>query len=127
MCRRFVEVMIEDGREKVLRPISSRILEAWERRITPLLEREARRKPFVVQEITEWIKTMLRSHRGEMTFRALSSGLQSHEVSRVFLSVLMLATAQEVLLSPVDESGGTTEFVVKLQDDRERTMEDLDE
>jgi condensin-2 complex subunit H2 len=114
LCQQFVRMMVERGDEKVVRPSSNRILIEWERRLTPTLENELKRKPFNVEEIREWIKTTLKSHKGEMTFRCLSSGLQTHEISRVFLSVLMLANTHEVILDRTSSSMDNEEFVIKL-------------
>jgi hypothetical protein len=127
LCQQFVHMMIQLGQQRVMRPISSKVLAEWERRLTPTLEGELRRKPFNILEIREWIKSVLRSHNGEMTFAAMSSGLRPHEVSRVFVSVLMLADTQEVLLVHAGSRGGEDDFIVKLQGDRERPVEDSDD
>jgi hypothetical protein len=62
-----------------------------------------------------------------MTFRALSSGLQSFEVSQVFSSVLMLANAQESVLLQPSSTLGNGEFTVKIRTKPDSLLEESDE
>jgi hypothetical protein len=50
----------------------------------------------------------------DVAFQALCSGLERHEIPRVFLSVLMLANAGEVKLEGVREGEVNEDFIVVL-------------
>jgi hypothetical protein len=127
LCQQFVRLMVEMGQQKVMRPISSRILAEWERRLTPRLEQELKRKPFDITEIREWIKDMLRSHGGQMTFKNLASGLMAHEVSRVFLSVLVLANTMTVRIRRETREQDNKDFIVQLLKNTGVAEQDSDE
>jgi condensin-2 complex subunit H2 len=127
LCQQFVRLMVEMGQQKVMRPISSRVLAEWEQRLTPRLEQELKRKPFDITEIREWIKDMLRSHGGEMTFKNLASGLVAHEVSRVFLSVLMLANTTTVRIRQEARGQDKEDFIIQLLKDAGVAEQDSDE
>lgn len=127
LCQQFVQRMVMRGQEKVARIGSSQVLADWERKLTPILEREESMKSFDVQESMEWIKNMLRSHDNEMTFKAMTTSLKPHEVARVFLSVLMLASTQEVVVLPGNREGTTQEFAVRLKVDSALAPEAMEE
>jgi condensin-2 complex subunit H2 len=127
LCQQFVRLMVEMGQQKVMRPISSRVLAEWEQRLAPRLEQELKRKPFDITEIREWIKDMLRSHGGEMTFKNLASGLMPHEVSRVFLSVLMLANTTTVRIRQDARGQDKEDFIIQLLKDAGIAEQDSDE
>jgi hypothetical protein len=127
LCQQFVQLMIKLGEEKVVRPVGSQILAAWERRLMPRLDRELQRKPFDIQEMREWVKNVLRANKGEMTFRSMTSTLRSHEVSRAFLSTLILANSQEVVLMPIEEGVREGEFIVRLVSGGEPSLSDSDD
>jgi hypothetical protein len=86
-----------------------------------------KRKQFKVQETAEWIFTIFRAHKGKITFRALSSGLQSFEVSQVFSSVLMLGNTQESALNQPNSTVGDGEFTVKIRIKADLLLEKFDE
>jgi hypothetical protein len=120
LCRRFIEMMVEMGKQRVLKPVSSEVLEDWERKLTPKLDKEAKRKPFNVREVRQWIADVLRTSRGIVAFKALCSGLAPYEVPRVFLSVLMLANAGEVTLDGVTPGECSENFFVALNENVRR-------
>jgi hypothetical protein len=115
LCHQFVQAMIQLGRQRVLRPVSSKILEDWERKLTPRLDEELKRKPYNVREVREWIVDVLRTNRMMVTFKALCSGLPPYEIPRVFFSVLNLVNTGEVRLEGVIQGQVNANFTVILQ------------
>lgn len=114
LCHQFIQMMIATGQTKVNRTANSEMLALWERRLGPALEKEMSKKPFNVAELREMIKARLEQQDGEMTFRNLCSGSPPHEVSRIFLCLLMMANTNMIRIQQQGEIAATEDFLVKL-------------
>ena len=114
LCHQFIQMMIATGQTKVNRTANSEMLALWERRLGPALEKEMSKKPFNVAELRELIKARLEQQDGEMTFRNLCSGAPPHEVSRIFLCLLMMANTNMIKIVQQGEIAATEDFIVKL-------------
>lgn len=98
--RRMIKEMIEEGKKHIKESVESNALSQWEKKVTPVLELELQRKPFNVGECRAWILKMLVQHetngKMEISFHALTNDMDTREVSRIFLSTLMLANAGDI-------------------------------
>ena len=104
--------MVEEGRRNTITSSSVAALADWENKLIPILENEQNRKQFNINETREWILSNLELKNGEITFQNLTSGLQSHEISRVFLSSLMLVNSRNINIIRDGFSEGN--FLIKL-------------
>jgi len=115
ICKNFVMKMIEEGRRSTITSSSISALSEWERKLTPILEKEQNRKPFNISDTRDWIISLIEAKSGQITFQNLISGLQSFEVSRVFLSTLMLANTKVIEI--VRDGYPSDNFLIKLLTD----------
>ena len=112
ICKNYVLKMVEEGRRNTITSSSVAALADWENKLIPILENEQNRKQFNINETREWILSNLELKNGEITFQNLTSGLQSHEISRVFLSSLMLVNSRNINIIRDGFSEGN--FLIKL-------------
>ncbi|KAH0787172.1 condensin-2 complex subunit H2 isoform X2 [Histomonas meleagridis] len=96
LCINAIQKMIQMGKQEVVTSQVAATLSEWESKLTPVLENEKKRKPFRMDEVSQWIKDMLEAHDGQITFKQLTADLEQHEVSRIFLSTLIMANKLEL-------------------------------
>lgn len=104
LCKRFLQSMIEDGKKQTDSNETAQMLSRWEGKLGPILDLELNRKKFNVSESLDFVREMIKKFNKEITFRQLTAGLPNHEISRVFLSVLMLTNQQVVEISRENEN-----------------------
>jgi hypothetical protein len=73
--------------------------------------------------LRDWIKQVLQESNGKVTFSHLATGLRAHEISRTFLSVLMLANAGDVELSRDKSCVDKEDFTIKLLKKKEQRID----
>ena len=112
LCRNMIQKMIEMGEKKVQKTRQNKILSEWEAKIEPILENNLKKKAFSIDECEEWILDMIKSHNGKVTFDLLKSGLESHEISRIFFTTLDLANKRKLKLDDNVQTG--TNFNIEI-------------
>ncbi|EAY13466.1 hypothetical protein TVAG_206340 [Trichomonas vaginalis G3] len=123
ICRTAVLQMIEDGKKQTIASESVKKLSEWEKKISPVLENESKRRKFDITETRKWIVTMVDAKGGEATLSNLTSGLLTHEVSRVFYSSLMLANTNDINIEKTDNNTG--DFLIKLLRPKDEILKSL--
>lgn len=96
LCKSFISKMVESGERRVHKTEQNQVLSSWEKKIGPKLENDLKRPAFKIDECEEWTIDMLKSHKGSILFAELTADLENHEISRVFLAVLVLANKERV-------------------------------
>lgn len=114
LCVSSIHQMIQMGREQVMKNSISTALDSWERKISPVLEKEQKKKPFNMDESLEWIEEVLKLHDGKMTFKQLTSELELHEVSRVFFSLLILANQRKLKIETNNSKDSDNDYKIIL-------------
>ncbi|KAK8885390.1 Condensin-2 complex subunit H2 [Tritrichomonas musculus] len=113
-CQEIINRLIQMGKMQVHQTHTAEVLENWEKKVTPILEEEVKHKPFFVPDVQEWVKDTLMSHNGSIYFRDLTSNVYDFEISRIFLAILMLGNAGEVILPSETPPTITNDFLIKL-------------
>ena len=106
MCLSSVQTMIDDGRQRVAFAERTERLVEWESEMSCLFSRT--KEEFDIGKVKEQTITMISS--GINSFRELKRHLQDYQVSRAFLSLLVLANEGKILLG--DEFDG--DFTITL-------------
>lgn len=96
LCRSMIDKMIEMGEKQVYKTEQNQVLSAWEKKIGPKLDNDLKRPAFKIDECEKWTLDVLRSHDGSILFADLTADLENHQISRVFLAVLVLANKEKV-------------------------------
>lgn len=113
-CQEIIKRIIDMGKMQVHQSHTAQVLENWEKKVTPILEEEKTHKAFVVPDVQEWVKDTLISHKGSIYFRELTCNHYNFEISRIFLAILMLGNAGEVILPSETPPNITNDFLIKL-------------
>lgn len=122
ICKLAVEQMILDGQKQTIASESVKKLSEWEKKISPVLENESKRRKFDITETRKWIVNTVHEKGGEATLSNLTIGLLTHEVSRVFYSSLMLANTNDINIEKIGDSG---DFLIKLLRPRDDILKSL--
>lgn len=114
LCRSMINKMVESGNKQVHKTEQDEILSSWEKRIGPKLEKDLKRPEFKIDECEDWTIDILKSHKGSILFGDLTADLEYHQISRVFLAVLVLANKQKVKIDENASKG--TNFHIYLNE-----------
>ncbi|OHT07247.1 hypothetical protein TRFO_24654 [Tritrichomonas foetus] len=98
LLKKMIDEMVTSGKRAVNISEQNQKLTEWENKIVPILDDDLKRGEFKIEECEQWVVDIVKSHDGEMKFQQLKINLQQHEISRVFLSILVLANQGKVII-----------------------------
>lgn len=130
LCRKHVKAFMSGAEAYAIETQLTKRVNDWQSKIEPLLEEEVKHPEFNIHNYGEMICNELKSLNNKekvMSFNDLVKECDNYEICRKFLSVLMMANENRVIIE-CDKRGGIVDnkFIIKYNENSENNNKNIE-